>query len=101
MKKDARQRATTEIANSWSAHSTINHVRSPDTSPLVRVAARVRGNAKESILTVCGTWSRGMKTPLTWNTGIMNAVKKLFIAPMVLAVAVKIRAMEATVRPIR
>ena len=34
MKKDATQRATTEIANSWSAHSTINHVRSPDTSPL-------------------------------------------------------------------
>ena len=32
MKKDATQRATTEIANSWSAHSTINHVRSPDTS---------------------------------------------------------------------
>ena len=39
MKKDATQRATTEIANSWSAHSTINHVRSPDTSPLVRAAA--------------------------------------------------------------
>ena len=36
MKKDATQRATTEIANSWSAHSTIDHVRSPDTSPLVR-----------------------------------------------------------------
>ena len=44
MKKDATQRATTEIANSWSAHSTINHVRSPDTSPLVRAAAGVRGN---------------------------------------------------------
>ena len=43
MKKDATQRATTEIANSWSAHSTINHVRSPDTSPLVRAAAGVRG----------------------------------------------------------
>ena len=39
MKEDATQRATTEIANSWSAHSTINHVRSPDTSPLVRAAA--------------------------------------------------------------
>ena len=38
MKKDATQRATTEIANSWSAHRTINHVRSPDTSPLVRAA---------------------------------------------------------------
>ena len=58
MKKDATQRATTEIANSWSAHSTISHVRSPDTSPLVRAAAGVRGNAQESILTVCGTWSR-------------------------------------------
>ena len=77
MKKDATQRATTEIANSWSAHSTINHVRSPDTSPLVRAAAGVRGNAQESIapmvlavavkisLTVCGAWSRGKKTPLT------------------------------------
>ena len=65
MKKDATQRATTEIANSWSAHSTVNHVRSPDTSPLVRAAARVRGNAQENILTVCGTWSRGKKTPLT------------------------------------
>ena len=31
----------------------------------------------------------------------MNTVKKFFIAPMVLAVAVKIRAMEATVRPIK
>ncbi len=101
MKKDAKQRATTEIANSWSGRSTINHVRSQDTSPLVRAAAGVRGNAQESILTVCGTWSRGKKTPLTWNIGIMNTVKRLFIAPMVLAVAVKIRAMEATVRPIR
>ena len=48
MKKDATQRAITEIANSWSAHSTINHVRSPDISPLVRAAAGVRGNAQES-----------------------------------------------------
>ena len=39
MKKDAMQRATTEIANSWRAHSTINHVRSPGTSPLVRAEA--------------------------------------------------------------
>ena len=67
MKKDATQRATTEMANSWSAHSTINHVRSPDTSPLVRAAAGVRGNTQESILAVCGAWSRGKKTPLTWN----------------------------------
>ena len=42
MKKDATQRATTEIANSWGAHSTINHLRSADTSPLVRAAAGVR-----------------------------------------------------------
>ena len=41
IKKDATQKATIEIANSWSAHSTINHVRSPDTSPLVRAAAWV------------------------------------------------------------
>ena len=45
MKKDATQRGTNEIANSWNTHSTINHVRSPDTSPLVRAAAGVRDNA--------------------------------------------------------
>ena len=52
-------------------------------------------------MTVCGTWSKGKKTPLTWNIGIMNMVRKLFIAPMVVAVAVKIRTMAATVKPIR
>ena len=46
-------------------------------------------------MTVCGTWSKGKKTPLTWNIGIMNMVRKLFIAPMVVAEAVKIRTMEA------
>ena len=48
MKKDATQRATTEIANSWSAHSTINHVRSPDTSPLVRAAAGAGSRPRRS-----------------------------------------------------
>ncbi len=65
MKKDATQRATTEIANSWSSHSTIDHVRSPDTRSPRQGRGVGQGNAQESILTVCGTWSRGKKNPLT------------------------------------
>ena len=86
---------------SWPAHKNIHQVISPVNKPLIKAAALVRGNAQASCCNHSGSLSKGKNIPLTQNIGSTKRVKKLFIAPIVVAVAVRIIAMDAKVAPMR
>jgi hypothetical protein len=101
IKRDASQRATSPKASNSRVQASIHQDRSPVIKPLISATAGVSGSAQEAFCTASGNRSKGKKTPPTQNKGSKNKVKKLFIAPIVVAVVVITIEIEANIKPTR